>query len=230
MEASTLTPAYRRILLPLILVVTSIWNCLNAAPKAKDTASRGDISRLVQQTRNAWRAYDLDMDMIANSPVFAMPGTNAWGISSLTTGQFDMTPEFRGGTMTARFEITGKGQFIDKFRTYPTPPANCSLWFSTIPGPYNVDLANFYPDCYWWNIGPGQTDLAFGMTTLTGDLNDPSQWMRATDGITGDQEPEVFWLASHNIAEAGLMFGGHFLDTGVQVAGRANFNLIYFGE
>ncbi len=142
--------------------------------------------------------------------------------------------DLTGETITASISITTTGRpcFVYGFEGYPwnTCPsgANVRLYFSCAPGPYDLDQANADECGYWW------ADFAAGSVndildaTLTASLTDPSQWSDS-QGVSGADEPEAFFVAVQNIAQVGLAFGGGcFYDTGVGIGkggGSATFHL-----
>ncbi len=111
----------------------------------------------------------------------------------------------------------------EDWNTCPAPPS-IRMFFTSVKGKYDVNLANANPTNYWWCC----TD--FGSWDLTAidnrgayveaSISDPNQWTDALgDSATNPAYTASFYGCVSNIAQIGLSGGGNcFYDTGVALA------------
>jgi len=129
--------------------------------------------------------------------------------------------ELTGKTITATFHVTGAPIWTVGFGP---GPAAVRLYFTTVPGFYNLNDANSHPEDYWWaNTATVTMDTTDNSTvTLTASLT-PDQWQDAL-GCPATTCLSGFNAAVTNVAQIGFSFGGHdSWDTGIHASTAATF-------
>jgi hypothetical protein len=159
-------------------------------------------------------------------------------VSLLTT---PATVPLTDKTITATIAITispGAVYSVSSSAGWSIPP-NVRIYFTTVPGPYNLSDANKNDTHYWWSdtafihlTEDVVNGLAVPMTaTFTAPL-DPSEWSDA-NGHRATESPAytaAFNAAASVPAQLGFSFGsGNFFDTGVGAwSGTITFHVISY--